>query len=119
MCCSQGRRNKLKCPKCGVELSEAIKDEVEYIKKAGLADITEDQRVEYVSQVIRALSIALEKVAAEPNLLNRAGKLKQLLNEWQAQGDQIIVPLLYSVKPEFRQEYVQLLAKLYAYASQV
>jgi hypothetical protein len=109
----------MKCPKCGAELSETIKDEIEYIQKAGLADLTEEQRVEYVTQVIRALSRALEKVAAEPNLLNRAGKLKQLLNEWQAQGEQIILPLLYSVKPEFRQEYIQLLAKLYAYASQV
>jgi hypothetical protein len=106
----------MKCPRCGVELSETIKDEVDYIQKAGLADLTEEQRVEYVNKVIRALSNALERVAAEPNLLKRAGMLKQLLNEWQTQGDQIILPLLYSVKPEFRKEYVQLLAKLYAYA---
>jgi hypothetical protein len=99
----------MKCPKCNIDLSEADPQERQYIAETGLAGMTEQQRIQYIYSIIEALTNAIVKIKSEKNTLNQLKMANQFYNELQQQSSQIIPPLLYAVKPEFRPAFLQML----------
>jgi len=102
----------MKCPKCGVELSEVHPDEQALLQQIGMQNIPEPERVDYVNKVILSLSEAIAQIQSQPNRLEQAKMLKQFLAEWEQKGEEIILAILYSVKPEYRPAYIQLFQTL-------
>jgi hypothetical protein len=49
------------------------------------------------------------QIKSEKNTLNQLKMANQFWNELQQQSSQIIPPLLYAVKPEFRPAFLQML----------
>ncbi len=102
----------MRCPKCGVELSEVHPDEISFLEKIGLKNHLERQRIDYVNKVVECLAQALIKINIQPNNLEKLKLFKQFMEEWEQKGEPIILTLLYSVKPEYRDTYIQLLEVL-------
>jgi predicted amidophosphoribosyltransferase len=98
----------MKCPKCGAELSEH-EPELTYLKETGLIGLTEDQRVEYAKQVIQSLTKALYTLKSQQSFITQAKLAHQFIEELQKNGKEIILILLYTVKPEYRETYYELL----------
>lgn len=99
----------MKCPKCNVDLSEVDPQEKQYIAETGLNSMTEQQRIQYVYNLIQSLTNAIMQIKSEKNTLNQLKMANQFWNELQQQSSQIIPPLLYAVKPEFRPAFLQML----------
>jgi len=101
----------MKCPICSADLSQH-EPEITYIKEAGLADLTEEERIEYVNQIIRSIADALKRIASEKSPLVQLQLAKQLKTELEQQADTILPVILYAIKPEFRQTFLELIEAL-------
>ena len=99
------------CPVCGADLSK-FEPELTYLKEVGLLEIPEDQRIQYVYGVIESLAESLEKIKNQQGIIQQAALAKQLFQELQQNGPEIIYALLYAVKPEFRPAFYNLLEKV-------
>jgi DNA repair exonuclease SbcCD ATPase subunit len=100
-----------KCPVCQAELTEH-EPELTFLKETGLIELTEDQRIEYATQVIQALTKALYTIKSQQGTLNQLKLAQQFMNELKQNGKEIIIALMYTVKPEFRPAYYELLSLL-------
>lgn len=74
-----------------------------------LLQMPEPQRTAYVNNVILSLAQAINTIAQTQGLLNKKKKLEKLVEEWTKKSTKILPPLIYSIKPEFRQAYLELL----------
>lgn len=99
------------CPKCGANLSE-YEPELTYLKETGLLELTEEQRFTYATQVIEALTKAIHTIKSQQGTLNQLKLAQQFIQEMRQNGREIITVLLYTVKPEFRPAYCELLSQL-------
>jgi hypothetical protein len=81
-----------------------------YIRESEkLMAMPEPQRDAYVNQVILNLAQAIKKIAETPGLLNKKGMVEKLVDEWTKKSAKILPPLIYSIQPQFRQAYLELL----------
>ena len=75
-------------------------------------EMTEEERQEYVKQVIRGFAQAVKTVAEEKNLLVKKKLYDQLVAELQQKGPIIITAILYAIKPEYREVFAELFQAL-------
>lgn len=101
----------MKCPKCGADLSQ-FEPEITYLKETGLIAYSEDQRIEYIKGVIEALAQAIEKITSQKGALNQLKMASDFLREWSQHQEELLPALIYTIKPEFRISYYQLLERL-------
>jgi len=73
-----------------------------------LMAIPEPQRSEYVKNVILSVYEAAKKIMNLPKL-QQAQKANQLLNELNDKATILIPAVMYTIKPEFRNFYLQLM----------
>jgi len=73
-----------------------------------LMSIPEPQRSEYVKQVILSVYEAAKKIMKLPKL-QQAQKANQLLAELNDKATILIPAVMYTIKPEFRNFYLQLM----------
>jgi hypothetical protein len=87
-----------------------IRPEEPYIRESErLMAMPEPQRNAYVNQVILNLAQAINKIAQTPGLLRKKGMVEKLVNEWTLKSPKILPALIYSIQPQFRQAYLELL----------
>jgi hypothetical protein len=84
-----------------------------YIEESNrILAMPEPQRTQYVTQVILSLAVAIKKIAETQGLLNKKRKLEKLIGEWMQKSPKLLPPLIYSIKPEFREAYLPILEAL-------
>jgi hypothetical protein len=100
------------CPFCSRELAESLQ-ETQFLQQTltGLSGLSEEQRVNYVYQVIAELSKVLAAMQGQPIGIQMK-ILGNFQNAFKENGGAIVEALLYSVKPEYRPAYGGLMQML-------
>ena len=75
-------------------------------------EMNEQEKQEYVKQVIKGLAQAVKTIAEEKNLIAKKKLYDQLVAELQIKGPIIISAFLYALKPEFREVFMELFQAL-------
>ena len=75
-------------------------------------EMTEEEKQEYVKEVIRSFAQAVKTVMEEKNLIAKKKLYDQLVAELQAKGPIIVSALLYAIKPEFKEVFIELFQAL-------
>jgi hypothetical protein len=97
-----------KCPKCGTEIdAEAIEILGENFKGA-----PPEQVANYVNQVLLSLIGTIQYIKSQPPI-KYPNLFKQLMEEWQKNGEPIIRAILYATKPEHREAIATLIQAIF------
>lgn len=86
------------------------KDIVEVSEKvAELMEMGEEERVEYCKGVIKAVVGGFKEINSLSSKIAQARALKDYLKELEEKMEEIRVAVLYTIKEEFRETYLELL----------
>ena len=97
----------MKCHKCGADLSESP-IEVAYLKEANMDYMAEQQRIEYVNQVLLSIAEAVKKIVQAKTIGEKARKAQEFIQIYSRQSAEILTAILYAFKPEFRHAAVEI-----------
>lgn len=78
-------------------------------KVAELMEMGEEERVEYCKKVIKAVGKGLEEIGQIKSKIAQARAIKGYFKEIEEEMEEIRVAVLYTIKPEFRETYLELL----------
>ena len=76
---------------------------------SALMALPEEVRVKYCIEVIIALADTAEKIAGIKGKLPQLKAVKEFLAELRTKKDEILPIILFTIKPEFRDTYLELL----------
>ncbi|MEM1551563.1 MAG: hypothetical protein QXH03_02700 [Candidatus Bathyarchaeia archaeon] len=80
-----------------------------YLKESNrILAMPEPQRTIYVQQVILSLIPPIKKLAEAP-ILRKKEIMDKIVEEWFKKKEKILPAIIYSIKPEFRQAYLELI----------
>lgn len=94
----------------GKDDEERKGDVVEVSEKvAELMEMEEEERVEYCKKVIKAVADGFKEINEIKAKIGQARALKEYLKEIEENMEEIRVVVLYTMKEEFRETYLELL----------
>lgn len=95
----------------GSNLGDKVEDEsIEVSEKvAELMEMPEEERVEYCKNVIKAVAKGFEDIGELKTNIAKAKALKSYLAELNENMEEIRACVLYTIKKEFRDTYIDLL----------
>ena len=74
-----------------------------------LMERSEEERVEWVNRVLDTIITYIKAIGEERNLLKKKRLAEEVARRLQEKQDEIIVAIMYAVKPVFRDKIVELL----------
>lgn len=83
-----------------IEVSEAV---------AELMEMGEEERVEYCKSVVKAVAEGFKEIKEIGHKVKQARAMKEYLAELNENMEEIRVAVIYTIKPEYRDTYIDLL----------
>jgi len=101
------------CFKCGAELSQSP-DEQTFLNQtiSGLKEWSEEDRIAYVRNVVANVGKGFKLVQFESRPVKKLELFGRAMADLKGNGQDILESLLFSVKPEYRKDYVTLIQAL-------
>jgi len=87
----------------GIEVSQSV---------AELMEMEAQERVEYCKQVIKTVGDGFKEIAKIDKRIAQARALKSYMEELKENMEDIRTAILYTIKPQFRDVYLDLLEEL-------
>ena len=84
-------------------------EDVTKINVNALMAFPEEERNQYCIDTIKAVAKGLQDVAQIKGKIAQVKALKKYMKSLREKKDEIMAPLLYTIKPEFRDTFIELL----------